>query len=89
MAFGTLSVAGNGFWSVDNETLEMCQTPPEVNIDFTVIDPNGVETPVEATGGPRSVIQRSRTFSCAGGALILIKAIPFTPTVRWEYRRAE
>lgn len=89
VGIGTLSVAGNGFWSIDNETLNMCQLPPEVNINLTIIDPDGVETPVEAAGGPRSVIQRSRTFSCAGGALTIIEAIPFTPTVRWEYRRAD
>ncbi len=83
---GTLSMASNGQWSVDGDTLHMCQTPHRAAIDLTVIDPDGNAERLTPRGGPDSgMIRRARRFACAGADLTLVEGGMMT----WQYSRAD
>ena len=85
---GTLSMQSGGHWSIDGDRLLLCETGNRVEIDLTLIDPDGNTDHLNEVGGPDSgPILRERTFSCSGGSLTLVEDIPFTPTVTWQYTR--
>jgi hypothetical protein len=86
---GTLAMASNGQWSVDGDRLHLCQSPARVNIDLTVVNPDGNAERVQTSGRPESPIRRSRTFSCAGGSLTLVEGAGLGLGVTWEYSRTE
>lgn len=87
IGFGTLAMPSSGQWSVDGDTLHMCTTPGRVEIDLTIIDPDGNEGRVQTGGGPEGSYQRSRTFTCSPGNLSLVEGGGFGPTVAWQYTR--
>jgi len=86
VGFGTLAMASNGQWSVDGDTLHMCQNPHRAEIDLTIVNPDGDSGRLRTGGGPPGAVQRSRDFTCGGGGLTLIEDGGF---VTWHYTRAD
>lgn len=88
VGLGTLSMQSGGHWSVDGDTLTLCEIASRVDIDLTIIDPDGNSDRFVESGGPDShPIQRERDYTCSDSALTLVEDIPFTPTVTWNYTR--
>ncbi|MCB9947080.1 MAG: hypothetical protein H6842_04535 [Rhodospirillaceae bacterium] len=91
IGYGTLAHETSGTWSVDGDTLTLCESYAHVEIDLTLTSP---DTPLErfrTAGGPEDMppLRRERTFTCSDAALSLVEDIPFSPTVTWDYSRAE
>lgn len=91
IATGTLAHEASGTWSVDGDTLTLCEAVTRVAIDLTLIAPDHPPERFGTSGGPEDMppLRRERTFTCTETALTLVEDIPFSPTVTWDYRRAE
>ncbi len=91
IGIGTLSMQSSGQWSVDGDTLTLCETFDLAEMDITVTNPDGVDSRFTGSGGSEGMppLLRYRTFSCTDSALTLVEDIPFTPTTTWQYQRAE
>jgi hypothetical protein len=85
----TLRHRTRGHWSTDGNVLHLCEEQVSVDIDLTIVEPDGGESRIRESGGPPDLgpLPRRRDFVCSAGTLSLVEPSPVGPGVRWEYRR--